>query len=139
MARDAKRDASYASAPVVPSDFSTIQAAVHSLHDPNSYCSLFKGAPSHYKDVIPDDPQVFYLNFLILEAKPFRHPGHSPPGEHDLGFSALHDLNADDAADSDLLVELVAQTTLEGENEYLEKVKKYINLPDGRRFLASRA
>lgn len=24
--------------------------------------------------------QVFYLNFLVLEAKPFRHPGHTPPG-----------------------------------------------------------
>lgn len=98
--------------------------------------------------------QVFYLNLLVLEAKPFRHPGHTPPGhlfsiwcvkrsllaslrgiflerwkpekravfpwklrklvcllfflavsgnratplrEHDLGFSALHDLDQSDA------------------------------------------
>lgn len=193
--------------------------------------SASAGAPSNYKDATPDD-RVFYLNFLVLEAKPFRHPGHTPPGEHDLGFSTLHDLDSSDVdrifsphhknankvsrlpvavqdslkmigitaaaeqmyrrgsfcalqltirhtnetimnshklitlsqlvhsctgcqiedpdafddvldlireklpdmlEDEEMLVELVTQANLEEENAYIEKVKKFINLPDGRR------
>eukprot|EP00435_Cladocopium_sp_Y103_P043618 s1543_g12.t1 len=69
--------------------------------DAKQHSAASAGAPSNYKDATPDDRDwgsafVFYLNFLVLEAKPFRHPGHTPPGEHDLGFSALHDLDSSD-------------------------------------------
>ena len=35
--------------------------------------------------------QVFYLNLLVLEAKPFRHPGHTPPGHLDSAFGVWSD------------------------------------------------
>ncbi|CAJ1458568.1 unnamed protein product, partial [Effrenium voratum] len=44
----------------------------------------------------PADYQVFYLNILVLEAKPFEHPGHSPVGTHELGFTVLNHLDDED-------------------------------------------
>ncbi|CAK9107828.1 unnamed protein product [Durusdinium trenchii] len=51
-----------------------------------------------YKDAQAEqaDDRVFYLNFLVLEAKPFQHPGQAPPPKHDLGFSAFHHLEERD-------------------------------------------